>query len=213
MRRRARYLAALVAIAAVSALGFGATAGAASPRCNSLHLKGLTVAKAKHRAERAGCVLSLRGSKVTTAGLQTIARTQTKGARITAWVNPVCRAMGAPGPGISEPTITPGPTELVSGLFLAGGPLARVSAPDCSKIHGTPMAGGITVRNGAGAVVSTQAVAEGHFATFPLPPGTYSVAGTFANARSNEKPIESLPRSVTITAGNTVRADVVVSIR
>src|SRR5258708_9162775 len=98
MRRRARYLAALVAIAAVSALGFGATAGAASPRCNSLHLKGLTVAKAKHRAERAACVLSLRGSKVTTAGLHTIAPPPPKAATITAWANPQFPPIAPPVP-------------------------------------------------------------------------------------------------------------------
>jgi hypothetical protein len=212
MSRRALHPTVFAAIAVASALGFGTTAGAASPRCSSLHLQGATVAKAKQRAGHAGCELSLRGAKVTTAGVQTIARTRTRGATITAWVNALCRAMGAPGPGIAEPTVTPGPTELVSGLFLDGGPLERVSAPDCSKIHGTPLGGTIAVRNSAGAVVSTQTVAEGHFATFALSPGTYAVAGTFANARRDEKPIESLPRSVTITAGNTVRADVVVGI-
>lgn len=130
--------------------------------------------------------------------------------------------MAAPGPPASEPKTTPGPTELVSGLYVAGGPHRFVSVPDCSKIAGIPGAGTITVRNpqelGApknelGPLVATQTVSRGQLAQIHLQPGTYAVQGTFGDAVVNGVHPVSMPITVTIAAGRTVRADVVLPIR
>jgi hypothetical protein len=50
-------------------------------------------------------------------------------------------------------------------------------------------------------------VTSGHLATIPLPPGTYSIQGTFAGATINEHPGESFPMTVQILPGQTVRQD------
>jgi hypothetical protein len=158
---------------------------------------------------------------VTRADTQTVARTQSHRGGITAWVNPLCPTMAEPGPPRGEPKVTRGQTALVSGLYLAGGPLRFRSVPDCSKIVGTPGAGTVTVRdpqqtgapaNGAGALVATQTVAGGHLARIPLAPGTYTVQGTFGDAIRNGEHAVSVPITVTIPAGHTVRADVALSI-
>ncbi len=101
-----------------------------------------------------------------------------------------------------------GPTELVSGLFLDGGPLRH--APRCRS--GTPWAGTITVTNPAGMIIASDKVHTGKLARIRLAPGTYAIHGTFANATRNGQPIETEPQTVTITAGETVREDVVANI-
>jgi len=55
-------------------------------------------------------------------------------------------------------------------------------------------------------------VAEGQLASIALPPGTYVIVGTFANAFSNSRHIQSRPRTITVFAGKTVRQDVSVGI-
>ncbi len=194
----------------------GATAGHAA-RCSSPHVTGMTVEKARPRARHAGCSLRLRGAKLTMASIQTIARTHVEGRTILAWVNPLCPHMAAAGPPGGEPKLTPGPTELISGLYLAGGPLLLASAPHCRAIVGTPGAGTITVRDlappaGDGAVVASESVQQGQLAQLMLAPGTYTVQGIFGEATINSMRGESQPLTVKIPAGETVRADVVLPV-
>ncbi|HEY3828569.1 MAG TPA: hypothetical protein VGL57_05180 [Solirubrobacteraceae bacterium] len=102
-----------------------------------------------------------------------------------------------------------GPTELISGLFLDGGPL-RMS-PRCRQ--GEPAAGTIEVTDAVtGAVVASRAVAAGKLAEIALAPGAYAVRGTFVSATVNGRPITTPPVTVTISAGKTVRQDVSASI-
>jgi len=171
----------------------------------------LTVAR--KRAAKAGCALRLAGAHVEAPDVQTIRRQAPGGGRhgrlVTVWVNPVCSGSGVEGPDISEPLITAGPTELISGLFIVGGPLRRWSEPRCKPRPGEPGAGIVTVRDPAsGVVVASQTVTTGHLATIPLAPGTYSIQGTFGDATINEHPAESFPKTVQILPGQTVRQDV-----
>lgn len=217
---RRRVLAAVAALALTVAV----TAGDAAQRCRVPKLVGLTVANARMVAARAGCRVRVVGPLTVTPGLHvggtglarlvTVARQAPRAGRrgdvIVLHVVPVCAQSGAPGGPPGEPFLTPGPTELISGLFLAGGPLAIRPVP-CRL--GVPSPGTITVRDPAtGAVVATGTAAGGRgprgLATIPLAPGTYSVTGTFGNAWVNGVPIQSLPLTVTIPAGVTVRQDV-----
>ncbi len=117
--------------------------------------------------------------------------------------------MGAPGPPAGEPFLTVGPTELVSGLYLAGGPF-EIFAGRCRQ--GTAEAGTIVVIDPAsGATVASATVASGQLATIPLAPGTYKVDGTFANATVNGASMTS-SLSITIPADMTVRDDIVASV-
>lgn len=127
--------------------------------------------------------------------------------------NRLCSGSGDWGPPRKEPLRTPGPTRLISGLYLDGGPHRFRSAPRCSSLSGTPSAGTITVTDPAsGAIVASATVANGKLAKIPLPPGAYMITGTFADAFSNNQHMQSLPRAVTIPSGQTVRQDVSVSI-
>jgi hypothetical protein len=101
-------------------------------------------------------------------------------------------------------------TELISGLFLGGGPLRR--ARQCRP--GVPSPGTITVTSAAtGKVVASDKVASGHLAKIRLAAGTYTITGTFADAFSNNEPIKAQPRTVTVAAETTVRQDVEASIK
>jgi hypothetical protein len=139
---------------------------------------------------------------------------------------PTCAAEGLPvsgsripnpeleGPFVN-PHVTPGPTELVGGFYLDGGP-ARPRG--CEWPAPTPDRGTVEVTNASGEVVATQTSEEGHFVEIPLPPGTYTITSTFVSATfcvgagtaNCVHPTETYP--VTITAGYTVRKDFVVQI-
>ncbi len=127
------------------------------------------------------------------------------------WVNPVCRGSAASGPGIPEPRVTLGPTELVSGFYLDGGPLGIFSAPHCKRPEPSPGPGTVEVMNASGALVATVTSTRGHFAEVPLPAGSYTVRGTFLDATINDAhPTET--KSVVVEADRTVRQDFVLSI-
>jgi hypothetical protein len=187
-------------------------------------LTGLTLAKARSVAARFGCsvhvagapILGPSGQRVRISGgedRRRIARQTPKpGARgqsINVWLVAECAEMGAPGPPAGEPFLTVGPTELVSGLYLAGGPF-EIFAGRCRQ--GTAEAGTIVVIDPAsGATVASATVASGQLATIPLAPGTYTVDGTFAAATVNGVAMTS-SLSITIPADRTVRDDIVVSV-
>jgi hypothetical protein len=126
----------------------------------------------------------------------------------------LCSGSADWGPPSGEPLHTPGPTELISGLYLDGGPPRLRSARRCASLSGTSDAGTITVTDPASAaIVATATVASGQLAKIRLPAGIYTITGTFADAFSNNQHMQSLPRIVTIPSGQTVRQDVSVSIR
>jgi hypothetical protein len=217
----ARVLAVTCAVAgcgiAIALFASGAGAAAAA-RCNPTPaLRGLTLAAARVKAARAGCHLSVSnpGSQDDARRLvasQTVRRGP-HGPTIDVRLDPLCMAANSPGPPPHEPFIRRGPTELVSGLFLTGGPVFFYSAPHCSSVAGTPSAGTITVTNRAsGARVAKQTVAEGQLAHFHLGPGSYTITGVFSDAYANGVPLTTPPQTVEIPRGDTVRQDVVAGI-
>jgi hypothetical protein len=139
---------------------------------------------------------------------------------------PTCAAEGLPVSGSRVPDpelegpfvdqhVTPGPTGLVSGFYLDGGPAAPRG---CEWPAPTPGPGTVEVTNASGEVVATQTSEAGHFVEIPLPPGTYTITSTFVSATFCKgagtancvHPTETY--AVTITAGYTVRKDFVVQI-
>ena len=182
----------------------------ASTECHVPRLTGLTLDVAHGRASHAGCKLRVEGAPLERSTVQTIAR-QSPTARgrarvVTVWINPFCRGSAAYGPGIEEPMDTSGPTELVSGFYLAGGPLARFSAPHCRRPAPPPGAGTVQVTNAKGEIVATKTSTRGHFVEIPLPAGAYTIIGTFLNATINGfHPTDT--ESVVVLAGHTVRQD------
>jgi hypothetical protein len=185
--------------------------------CRVPRLTGLVLSAARERSAQAGCRIRLEGARVQAPGVQTIRRQTPRSGRhgrvVTVWVNPVCRGSAAAGPGIGEPLLTTGPTELITGLYIVGGPLRSWSEPRCKLRPGEPGAGTVTVRDSAsGSIVASQTVTGGHLATIHLTPGTYTIQGTFANATINSQPGRSLPTTVEIQAGKTVRQDVFLNV-
>jgi hypothetical protein len=109
-----------------------------------------------------------------------------------------------------EPSATAGPTELISGIYLVGGPATPPWT--CPRVP-VPSAGTIAVINRAsGATAASVNVAQGHLASIPLAPGTYTITGTDADATSNSVAMKTRPQAVTIRAGITVRQDIFVDV-
>jgi hypothetical protein len=130
---------------------------------------------------------------------------------ITLWLNPSCFRPALSGP--PPPSVSAGPTRLVAGLFLVGGPLVPFSTPGCAYPPAKPWAGTITVTDPvSGDVVDSQDVDVGRRATFDLDPGTYTVTGTFANASSDDQPIAAIPVTITVADGTTVREDIIAGV-
>jgi hypothetical protein len=186
--------------------------------CHVPRLTGLALSVARERAERAGCRLRVKGAALEEAQVQTVERQSPAGggrssSRVTVWLNPFCRREAAYGPELKEPLVTPGPTELVSGFFLVGGPLDhRFSDPGCKLPTPSPGAGTVEVTSTSGAVVATQTSTSGHFVEIPLPAGSYTITGTFLGATINGvHPRE--PEAVVIPPGHTVRQDFFLNIK
>jgi hypothetical protein len=157
----------------------------------------------------------VKGAPLVRAFVQTVERQSPAAHRrtslVTVWINPFCTGSAAYGPDIKEPMITTGPTELVSGFYLGGGPLKRFSLPDCKRPVPPPGAGTVEVLNTSGAVIATKTSREGHFVEIPLPAGSYTIRGTFLNAIINGlHPKETV--SVMVPAEHTVRQDFFLSI-
>jgi hypothetical protein len=104
-------------------------------------------------------------------------------------------AAGCPHPSVPvpahEPKYTPGPTELVSGLYIQGG---AVPPPPCHPEPRGPYAGTLTITNRAGTFSLTQAVGDGHLAHIPLAPGRYQLNGRLAGGGSTV-PVNFIVRS------------------
>jgi hypothetical protein len=222
---RVLHVAAMVAALwlAVVAVGRASPQHVAAGRCRQVpRLTGLTLAKARQLAAESGCrirvagapILGPYGQRVRVSGGEDerrIARQAPRpgGQSIDVWLVPECAEMGAPGPPPGEPFVKHGPTELISGLYVAGGPF-EVFPGRCRK--GIPGPGTITVTDSAsGATVARTTVARGQLATIPLAPGTYAIDGTFSDATINGKPMTS-SASVTIPPSRTVRLDIIASV-
>jgi hypothetical protein len=214
-------LAGVASLIVVSALCVASVNAAGRPTiaskvCHAPQLRGLTLDVARLKAAQAGCKLRLKGAALKQAGVQTVARQSPPAGRhsstVTVWLNPFCRGSAAYGPGIAEPVVTAGPTELVSGFYIVGGPSRRFSAPNCKRSARPPGAGVVEVISATGALVATQTSTAGRFVKIRLPAGSYTVRGTFLNATVNgTHPMETKP--LTIPAGRTVRQDFFLSVR
>lgn len=114
------------------------------------------------------------------------------------------RATNCPHPAVvvpaNEPVYRPGPTELVSGLYIQGGP---VPPPPCRAQPRGPYAGTIRVTKAkSGAVVARRSVRNGHLAHIKLAPGRYRISGRI----SGGAPATTSP-TVTIRRGYKTRQD------
>jgi len=183
---------------------------AAGSGCHVPRLTGLTLSAARERAAHARCRLRVKGAARQEAEIQTVERQSPRrgghSSSVTVWLNPICHREAAYGPELKEPLVTPGPTELVSGFFVVGGPLRRFSTPGCKRPAPRPGAGTVEVTNAGGEVVATQTSTSGRFVVIPLPAGSYTITGTFLGATSNgSHPKES--ESIVIPPGHSVRQD------
>jgi hypothetical protein len=209
-------------VVAVTVLSVAAMSASARPAtgvrsaCHVPRITGLTLSVARERAAHAGCTLRVKGATLKQSRIQTVDRQLPaaggRSSSVTVWLNPSCSGSGAYGPGLKEPVVRPGPTELVSGFYLDGGPLALFSDPGCKRPAPPPGAGIVEVMNPTtGAVVATQTSERGRFVKIPLPAGSYTIRGTFLDASINSvHPHET--ESVVIPPGRTVRQDFFLSI-
>ena len=203
---------ALVAILPITVTTTSGSADAAtlSP-CHPPRMIGLTVTAARGKAKQAGCQLRLTGAPVQMPKIQTIRHQSARPGQVTKFltvtVNPLCPSSGAIGPPPGEPLLTPGPTELETGLFIEGGPFIYRSAPACKDLVGTSSAGRITVTNAAGtAIAKNRTVNEGQLLKIALSAGQYTITGVFAGGNAVG------PTKVTVPAGEVVRQDLVLDV-
>jgi hypothetical protein len=185
---------------------------------------GLTLAKARQLAAESGCrirvtgapILGPYGQHVHVSGGEDRRRIARQAPRpsdraqsIDVWLVAECAEMGAPGPPPGEPFVTRGPTELITGLYVAGGPF-EVFPGRCRK--GVPEPGTIKVTDSAsGTTVARTTVAKGQLAHITLAAGSYTIDGTLSDATINGKPMTN-SASVTIPPAKIVRLDVIASI-
>lgn len=205
----------MVMLCTASAGAAASPATEAHGACHVPRLTGLTLAVARRRAAHAGCSLRVKGARVEQALVQTVERQSPAAGRrsstVTVQVNPFCRGEAEYPPEIHEPMVSTGPTELISGFYLIGGPLARFSDPHCKRPEPPPGAGTVEVIGPSGAVVATQTSTQGRFVEIPLPAGSYTIRGTFLGATiNNVHPARTVP--VVIPAGHTVRQDLFLNI-
>jgi hypothetical protein len=156
----------------------------------------------------AGCSLRLTGAAVKIPTVQTV-HTQSvrpgQSARIVSLsVNPLCPGPAGLGPPPGEPIEKPGTTELVTGLFVEGGPLIYRSAPVCKDLVGKSTSGTITIINSVGTVLANNmAVSAGQLLYVNVQPGTYTVSGKFSGGTAIG------PITVNVPSGEIVRQDLV----
>jgi hypothetical protein len=209
-----------LALAAVASGALpGATAAAPGQQgCVAPDVVGVSLAMARQALSASGCAVQVRqlpahGQFVTPGspdGRQIVA-TQSPpagghagGVRIS--LQPLCAQPAQPGPDARGPTSSQGPTELVSGLFLAGGPV--LTSPHCR--HGVPSNGVLTVTTAGGHQVARRAVHAGRFGVFPLKPGAYMLVGTLSGPAGER---QLAPQPVKIEAHRTTHLNLVAEVR
>jgi len=179
--------------------------------CHVPRMTGLTVTAARGRARAAGCRLRLTGARVQVPTIQTI-HTQNErpgqvARAVTVSVNPLCSGSLNPGPPPSEPILKPGPTELITGLFIEGGAYIERSAPICKALVGKSSAGTITITNSVGTfIANNMALSAGQLLNVNVPAGTYTIAGVFAGGNKVG------PSTVLVPSGEIVRQDLVLDV-
>jgi hypothetical protein len=188
----------------------GATS-TAHATCRAPRMFGLTVATARVRARNAGCRLRLVGAAVTMPTIQTVhtqsARPGQSAKVVTISVNPLCPGSAALGPPPGEPIITPGQTELISGLFIEGGAFIYRSAPNCKSFVGKSSGGTITITNSVGTViVNHMALTAGQLLYDNVTAGAYTISGVFSGGNRVG------PITVNVPSGEVVRQDLVLDV-
>jgi hypothetical protein len=207
---------ALLTLATAAALQAGGGAEAAESTCVAPNVVGVNLALARRALGESGCAVTVRqlpahGSYVTPAspdGRQVIARQRpASGARsgtVTVWVKPLCAQPASPGPAQRGPVSEKGPTELIAGLYVQGGPLQ--TSASCRR--GSSAAGTVTVSTPGGKVIARRRVRAGRFGIFPLAPGSYVIGGTLAGGHGTQ--LRSAP--VTLAARRTTRLNLVAQV-
>jgi hypothetical protein len=192
-----------------------AAAGRTARVCRVPNLVGLTLSEARVRAGQAGCAVRTRdvqapGPRPQQRIVQQAPLGGHRAHAISVWLVPRCPKAGPTAPLTHEPSDTAGPAELISGIYLSGGPATPPWM--CPRVP-APSAGTISVINPAtGATVASADVVRGQLATIALTPGTYTIEGTDSDAHSNGIAMNAGPQTVTIPAGMTVRQDIFVSV-
>ncbi len=116
-------------------------------------------------------------------------------------------ASACPAPAVAvpahEPRITPGRSELVTGIYIQGGAIV----PGCRMLPRGPYAGTVTVFDTSGRRVASQTLRRGgRLFHIPLAPGTYTVRARELGG------VRPMPLTVTITAGHRTREDLFVDV-
>ena len=116
---------------------------------------------------------------------------------------PACSVPTVPLPA-HEPQLRPGPTELVTGLYVQGGAIIL----GCPQEPRGPYAGTLTVRKAdTGRIVASETLARpGRLFRVALPPGRYRISAAEASG------LQTLPQTVTIPRHRTVRQDVFIDV-
>jgi hypothetical protein len=117
---------------------------------------------------------------------------------------PSCPTPRIPVPAV-EPRIVAGPTELVSGLYLQGGPIPPAG---CHPEPRGPLAGTLSVYGArSGRRVAHETLRhDGRLFTIALRPGTYRVTAVDSGG------LRTRAQTVTIAAHRTVREDVFIDV-
>ena len=215
VRQSLRWWLAVLALVAILPLTLTAASTAAAPpahsSCRAPRMIGLTVTAARARAKISGCQLRLTGASVKMPKIQTIRRQSVRPGRVTKFlavtVNPLCPGSAQLGPPPGEPLLSPGPTELDTGLFIEGGAFIFRSAPVCKDLVGKSDAGTITVTNAAGTAIANEvALNAGQLLKITLSAGQYTITGVFAGGNAVG------PTTVTVPVGEVVRQDLVLDV-
>jgi hypothetical protein len=208
MNTRTRLIITGLAIAATVGITSSATATTSrADRCIAPRLVGLTERAAQRTANAAGCVVRLAGARLHQAKIQTVAdQTPAAGARTVAvrlTLNPLCFGSALAGPPHDQ-GMRPGPTELITGLYIVGGPALPYSTPGCTPKPGTPTTGTIEVLDSAGRrLIASRTIAHAGLVTFKLAPGRYRVGGRI------QRGTRLFTQPFTIRAGHTTRRYVI----
>jgi hypothetical protein len=209
MVTRARLIIAMLVAATSTAavtVASAATTATTPPAsgCVAPRLVGMTEQAAARTARAAGCIVHLAGAALERATVQTVAaQAPAPGARsivIRLTLNPLCFGAALTGPPHNQ-GMRPGPTELITGLYLVGGPVLPYSSPHCRRPPGkpgTPAPGTIEVFGlSDGTLVASRTIKRGRLVTFKLAPGRYRVSDRALHGT------QILVRPFTIRAGYT----------
>jgi len=100
-----------------------------------------------------------------------------------------------------------GPTELISGLFIEGGPFIYRSVPNCESLVGKSSGGTITITNSVGTVIANNmALSAGQLLYVNVTTGAYTISGVFSSG------LKAGPITVNVPSGEMVRQDLVLDV-